>query len=230
MGKTALVLGATGVVGRELVEQLSQSVDIDKVVAITRRPIDYDSDKISNCVVEFDRLEEYSSVFNADIIFSCLGTTLKQAGSIARQRQVDVDYQYLAAKLSLAKGVSHYLLVSSSGANPSSHSAYLKMKGELETKVIELGFQRVSIIQPSLLLGERQDVRLGEKLGSKLLPLICRLPGLSKYRPITGKQVAAKMCEIALQQVVNADNQLDRKVEYFRLDDLFNTLNKTEIR
>ena len=70
MGKTALVLGATGVVGRELVEQLSQSADIDKVVAITRRPIDYDSDKISNCVVEFDRLEEYSSVFNADIIFS----------------------------------------------------------------------------------------------------------------------------------------------------------------
>ncbi|EDQ00823.1 putative NADH dehydrogenase with NAD(P)-binding domain [Shewanella benthica KT99] len=78
-------------------------------------------------------------------------------------------------------------MVSSSGANPSSHSAYLKMKGELEAKVIELGFQRLSIIQPSLLLGKRQDVRLGEKLGSKLLPLICRLLGLSKYRPITGK-------------------------------------------
>ena len=218
MGKTALVLGATGVVGRELVEQLSQSADIDKVVAITRRPIDYDSDKISNCVVEFDRLEEYSSVFNADIIFSCLGTTLKQAGSIARQRQVDVDYQYLAAKLSLANDASHYLLVSSSGANPNSHSAYLKMKGELETKVIELGFQRLSIIQPSLLLGERKDVRLGEKLGSKLLPLICRLPGLSKYRPITGKQVAAKMCKIASQQEASGES----KLQYYRLDELFN--------
>ncbi|BAJ00357.1 NAD(P)H-binding protein [Shewanella violacea] len=217
MGQTALVLGATGVVGRELVEQLSQSAYIDKLVAITRRPIEYDSNKITNCVVEFDRLEEYSSVFNADIIFSCLGTTLKQAGSIERQRQVDVDYQYLAAKLSHINRVGHYLLVSSSGANPNSHSAYLSMKGELETKVIELGFQRLSIIQPSLLLGERTDVRLGEKLGSKLLPLICRLPGLKKYRPITGKQVAAKMCDIASQE----DTSGASKLQYYRLDELF---------
>ena len=217
MGQTVLVIGATGVVGHELVEQLNQLADIDKVIAITRRPIEYNSNKITNYVVEFDRLEEYSSAFNADIIFSCLGTTLKQAGSIARQRQVDVDYQYLAAKLSLANGASHYLLVSSSGANPNSHSAYLKMKGELETKVIELGFQRLSIIQPSLLLGERKDVRLGEKLGSKLLPLICRLPGLSKYRPITGKQVAIKMCNIASQQESSGES----KLQYYRLDELF---------
>ncbi|QFU24551.1 oxidoreductase [Shewanella eurypsychrophilus] len=221
MGLTALVIGATGVVGRELVDQLSQLADIDKVTAVTRRPIEYGSDKIINCVVEFDRLEQYSSAFKVDITFSCLGTTLKQAGSIERQRQVDVDYQYRAAKLARTNGVNHYLLVSSSGANPTSKSNYLKMKGELEAKVAELGFTRASIIQPSLLLGERQDFRLGERLGSKLLPLICRLPVLSKYRPITGKQVAAKMCLIALQQVASADNDDDPKLRYYRLDELF---------
>ena len=221
MGHTALVIGATGVVGRELVELLSQSADIEKVTAVTRRPIEYSSDKIINCVVEFDRLEQYSSAFKADIIFSCLGTTLKQAGSIERQRQVDVDYQYRAAKLARTNGIKHYLLVSSSGAKPNSSSAYLRMKGELEAKVAELGFTRISIIQPSLLLGNRQDFRLGEKLGASLLPLICRLPVLSKYRPITGKQVAVKMCQIALQQVASVDNNDEPKLQYYRLDELF---------
>lgn len=221
MGLTALVIGATGVVGRELVDQLSQLADIDKVTAVTRRHIEYSSDNIINCVVDFDRLEEYSSLFNTDMIFSCLGTTLKQAGSISQQRVVDVDYQYRAAKLARTNGIKHYLLVSSSGANPNSSSAYLRMKGELEAKVAELGFTRASIIQPSLLLGERKDFRLGERLGSKLLPLICRLPLLNKYRPITGKQVATKMCLIALQQVASADNDDAPKLQYYRLDELF---------
>jgi len=227
MGQTAIVLGATGVVGRELVEQLSLAPQIDEVIAITRRPITLDnkksgSSKITNHVVNFDRLEEYASAFKADMLFSCLGTTLKLAGSIEKQRLVDVDYQYRAAKLALNNGLSHYLLVSSSGANPDSNSAYLKMKGELEVQITALNFPLTSIIQPSLLLGKRQDFRLGEKIASTLMPFLCKLPGLQQYRPITGKQVAGKMCRIAMSEAKSTDtNSVDRKVQYFRLDELF---------
>jgi len=227
MGQTAIVLGATGVVGREVVEQLSLTPQIDEVITITRRPITLDRhnsayDKVTNHVVNFDRLEEYASAFKADIFFSCLGTTLKLAGSIENQRLVDVDYQYRAAKLALNNGVNHYLLVSSSGANPDSNSAYLKMKGELEAQITALNFPLTSIIQPSLLLGKREDFRLGEKIASTLLPFLCKLPGLQQYRPITGKQVAGKMCRIAMSEAKSTDtNSVDRKVQYFRLNELF---------
>ena len=197
MGKVAVVIGATGVVGREVVNLLAKAEHIDRVHALTRRAADYTDTKIENHVVDFARLEEYKDLLQGDLLFSCLGTTKKQAGSIEAQRVVDYDYQYQAAQLAAANGVAHYLLVSSSGANAGSSNAYLKMKGELEDSTTQLGFERVSIFQPSLLIGERKDVRMGEKIGSSLLPVLCKLPGLSKYRPITGAQVAAKMVQVS---------------------------------
>lgn len=201
VGKVAIVIGATGLVGKALVQQLSQAPHIRQVVAITRRPVDYDSDKVCNRVVDFDQLETAADAFTGDILFSCLGTTRKQAGSLEAQRKVDVDYQYNAAQLAAKQGVSHYLLVSSSGANAQSSSGYLKMKGELEQSIEALGFPRVSILQPSLLLGPRTQLRLGEKLGSWVLPVLCLLPGLRRYRPIRGEQVAATMVALSRSEV-----------------------------
>jgi uncharacterized protein YbjT (DUF2867 family) len=213
MGKIAVVIGATGVVGREVVNLLAKAEHIDRVHALTRRSVDYTDAKIENHVVDFAQLDEYKDLLQGDLLFSCLGTTKKQAGSIEAQRVVDYDYQYQAAQLAAANGVAHYLLVSSGSANVNSSSAYLKMKGELEGSTAQLGFKNVSIFQPSLLIGERKDVRMGEKIGSALLPVLCELPGLSKYRPITGAQVAAKMV-----QVSNADGAgLSRYV----LDEIF---------
>lgn len=199
-GNVAVVIGATGLVGKALIEQLVQASHIRHVVAVTRRPIDYNHDKICNQVVDFDQLENSAAVFQGDMLFSCLGTTRKQAGSLAAQRIVDLDYQHRAAQLAVKQGVSHYLLVSSSGANAQSSSGYLKMKGELEQAVETLGFPRVSIFQPSLLLGARDHLRVGEKIGSWLLPALCLLPGLRRYRPISGDQVAAKMVERSRSQ------------------------------
>ncbi len=213
MGKITIVIGATGVVGRELIAQLAEQDNVDKVVSITRRPVDYSSAKIENQVVDFGRLEESAVLFKGDILFSALGTTLKQAGSIDAQRIIDLDYQFHAARLAAEQGVAHYMLVSSSGANPSSKSAYMKMKGELEQKVQNLSFARITLIQPSLLLGKRSDFRLGEKIGAFLLPLICKFPGLSKYRPITGSEVAKAMVRISEQKGAH--------LERFVLDDLF---------
>jgi len=211
--KTAIVIGATGLIGSNVVALLADAEHIGRVVAITRRAVEYDSEKIESYVVDFAELNSSTHLFVGDILFSCLGTTAKQAGSITAQRLVDLDYQFLAAQIAFEQGVNHYLLVSSSGADEKSLSPYLKMKGELEAKIQRLAFEHISILQPSLLLGEREHARFAEGIGSKVLPLICKLPGLHRYRPIQGKQVAQKMVELTRMP--------DRKFERISLDEVF---------
>jgi len=213
MGNIAIVIGATGLVGRALIDQLADADHVGKVITLTRRPAGHSCSKVHNQVVDFDHLEDYASSFRADLLFSCLGTTRKQAGSIAAQRKVDLDYQYKAAQLAADHGVRHYLLVSSSSANIDSSNPYLQMKGELEQRVQILPFNRISIFQPSLLLGQRAEFRMGEKLGSWILPVLCTIPGLRRFRPITGEQVAAKMIQVSRQP--------GPSLEWFRLDEIF---------
>lgn len=199
-GKTAIVIGATGLIGHHLTQQLCADPTIQKVITITRRKMDWQHQKLSNQVIDFEEMESNAAFFKGDYLFSCLGSTLKQSGSIEKQRHIDLDYQYTAASLAASNQVPFYLLVSSSGADANSRSAYLKMKGELEDKIKQLPFKKIAIFQPSLLIGERQEQRFSEGIGSKLLPLLCKLPGLQKYRPIQGKQVAQKMLEVSQQQ------------------------------
>ena len=197
MSLTAVVLGATGLVGSELVRLLLASDEYARVVTVTRRPLNVKSEKLESCVVDFECLDDLADHVRGDVLFSCLGTTKKQAGSIAAQRVVDHDCQLQVARFAAANDVPHYCLVSSSGANPASASAYLKMKGELEQAVKQLGFKRISLFQPSLLLGEREHMRIGESLAAMILPLLCRLPMLQSYRPIEGREVAEKMLQIS---------------------------------
>jgi uncharacterized protein YbjT (DUF2867 family) len=213
MGNRAIVIGATGLVGGALTDQLADADHIEKVITLTRRPAEHLNEKINNRVVDFDRLEDYASSFEADLLFSCLGTTRKQAGSIAAQRRVDLDYQFKAAQLAADHGVCHYLLVSASGANADSNNPYLKMKGELEEKIQKLPFKRISIFQPSLLLGHRKEFRFAEKLGAVIMPLFCTIPGLRRYRPIKGEQVATSMIQVSRQP--------GDQLEWFRLDEMF---------
>ncbi|MCG6202673.1 NAD(P)H-binding protein [Psychromonas antarctica] len=213
MGKIAIVIGATGLVGRALVDQLVNAENISKIVTLTRRSDTHLSPKVFNQIVDFDNLERHDKSFNGDFLFSCLGTTIKQAGSIAAQRKVDLDYQFKAAQLAASNGVDHYLLVSSSGANEKSNSEYLKMKGELEQKIKALPFKRISIFQPSLLLGQRAELRLGEKIASWVMIVLRVIPWLRRFRPITGEQVATKMVVVSKQS--------GRSIEFFRLDDIF---------
>jgi len=212
--KTAIVIGATGLIGSELVGLLAASSKFDKVVTLTRRAMTLNDDKVENHVIDFDRLSDKVALFNGDFLFSCLGTTAKVAGSTAAQRTVDLDYQLTAAKLAAQQGVAHYLLVSSSGANSKSRNAYLKMKGELEDKIKSLPFAQISIFQPSLLLGRREEFRLAETAASVVMPFVCRFPGLRAYRPIEGHDVAKKMLSVATQPRSSV-------VRVFRLDEIF---------
>jgi len=211
--KTAIVLGATGLVGRHLVAQLVDAPHISKVIIITRRPIALSSDKLVVYQLNFDTINEYRNRFAGDILFSCLGTTRNKAGSIAAQRKVDLDLQYQCAQIAFNQGVSELFLVSSSGANSESQNAYLQMKGELEEKIGDLGFNTLNIFQPSLLLGERKEFRAGERVASAMLPLLCKIPTLSKYRPIHAAEVARKMVQVSR---TDSDG-----VNIYRLDDVF---------
>lgn len=213
MSQIAIVIGATGLVGRALVDELVELEEFSEIRTLTRRPFDHPSDKVFNYQVDFDNLTSRHDLFKGDMLFSCLGTTKKQAGSIAAQRKVDLDYQLTAAELAAEQGVKHYLLVSSSGANAHSGNPYLKMKGELEQAVCGLPFPQISIFQPSLLLGSRPEARLGEMIGSWVMPALCWLPGLRRYRPIKGEQVAHKMAKVSQQN--------GEAVRYFRLDQIF---------
>jgi uncharacterized protein YbjT (DUF2867 family) len=210
---TAIVLGATGLIGRNLVAQLVNEESVEKIITITRRTFEYESNKIVNKVIDFDRIENYKDEFVGDFLFSCLGTTRKQAGSLKAQRKVDLEYQYKAAEISSGNQVPHYLLVSSSGADQDSNSQYFKMKGELETKVMSLPFERISIFQPSLLLGNRDEFRFGEYLAGLFLPTLRFLPILKRYRPIDGKIVARKMIEVS--------SKPGKSRETYTLDELF---------
>lgn len=196
--KTALVIGATGLIGRHLIDELIDSNRFTHIRALTRKPLIIDSAKFENHVLDFEQLDDVAELFSsADVLFSCLGTTKKQVGSIEAQRRIDLDYQYNAAKIAREQGISEYFLVSSSGASANSSSAYLKMKGQLEDKVFLLGFPRSVIFRPSLLLGKRTEPRFGEDVAAKVMPLLKYIPLLRTYRPITGQQVAIKMAAVA---------------------------------
>ena len=195
--KTAVIIGATGLIGRHLVDELLASAHFSNVVALTRKPLVIDCEKFKNHVIDFEHLADVTGLFSVDVLFSCLGTTKKQVGSIQAQRRVDLDYQYHAASIAREQGINEYFLVSSSGANAKSSSAYLKMKGELEEKILALNFPRSVIFRPSLLLGKRTESRFGEDLAAKIMPLLQYIPLLKTYRPITGEQVAAKMAAVA---------------------------------
>jgi uncharacterized protein YbjT (DUF2867 family) len=197
MENTAIVLGASGLVGSSVVEQLSRAGHVDRVLAITRRPICHDAPQVVNEVVRFERLDEHAAAFRGRYLFSCLGTTRRQAGSLEAQRRVDLDYQFAAARLAAEHGVQHYLLVSSCFADAGSSSSYLQMKGELEQRILELPFQRISIFQPSVLAGQRNTSRAAEAVGGAMLGLLSHLPVLRRYRPIRGDQVAAKMVQVS---------------------------------
>jgi uncharacterized protein YbjT (DUF2867 family) len=181
-----MVLGATGLVGREIVRLLCADPGVGRIVALTRRPfVAPDDPKLQMKVVDFDVLNSAADAFNVDQIFCALGTTIKQAGSEPAFRRVDLEYPLAAAKLGVEHGARHFLLVSAVGASATSRVFYNRVKGELEDALRTLPYNSITIARPSLLIGNRDKHRLGEELGKRLGWLA---PG--RYRPVAAFAVA----------------------------------------
>jgi uncharacterized protein YbjT (DUF2867 family) len=192
---TALVAGGNGLVGSRLLETLAATWDCARVIAVTRRPLVYDHPKVANRIVRFEKLEESLAGTHADMAFCCLGTTLKNAGSQDAFRQVDFDYTLAFARAALKAGVKRFILNSSVGADPAAKNFYLRVKGETEAALANVGLASLDILQPSLLLGVRSEVRPLELAMMGVLPLLSplMLGKLEQYRPIRASVVAAAM-------------------------------------
>lgn len=193
--KKALVIGATGAVGRDLVEQLLKDEAFGSVVAFVRRPLAIQNPKLTVHVIDFDHPEQWRQLLQGDVLFSCLGTTIKAAGSQEAQWKVDYTYQYEAAKAARENGVETYALVSAIGASPKAKFFYTRMKGELEEAVKMLGFPACFILQPPSLVRKGSD-RFGEKAGVVALRAFNAIGLMRAYTPMPTEEVAAAMVRL----------------------------------
>lgn len=193
--KSALIAGATGLTGNELVKVLLEDPAYDKVKVLVRRPLDLDHPKLEQIKTDYYRLEEYADHFKVDDVFCCLGTTIKKAGSQNAFRRVDYDYPVALGKLAKSAGAKRFLVISAMGADARSNIFYSRVKGQMEEALKKMEFPALHIFQPSLLLGKRDEFRLGEKAASVLAPAISPLlrGKMKKYKPIEAKQVAKAM-------------------------------------
>jgi uncharacterized protein YbjT (DUF2867 family) len=191
-GRSALVLGATGLVGGFCLDELLADTRYDRIHVLSRRPTGRQSERLEEQLCDLSEMERYGDRFSVDAVFCCLGTTIRKAGSREAFRKVDLEYPKTAARLAAERGASRYLLVSSVGADSSSRVFYSRVKGEVEEAVSRFDIRSVVIARPSLLLGQRSERRAGEIVASMLMrPLSPLMVGpLARYRPIQARTVA----------------------------------------
>ena len=211
----ALVLGATGATGKEMVKLLLENYNYSKVSVFVRSKIHIDHKKLTIHKIDFSRLHEYSSLVKGDILFSALGTTKKEAGGNKEQYRVDYTYHYAFAKIASKNNVAHYSLVSSVGANKSSFFFYPKIKGALESSVKSLRFNTIHIFQPPSLIRQPDLIRIGEKYIIKLLQVINKLGLLKSFKPLLVKDLAMKIIN---ESLINKT----KGVTIYQSKDLFN--------
>jgi uncharacterized protein YbjT (DUF2867 family) len=210
--KTAIVIGATGMVGHQLMKLLIKDDRFSKVVVFTRRSVGINHSRIEQHIIDFDAPHSWRHLVRGHVLFSSLGTTLKQARSKEKQYQIDHTYQYEFAKAAAENKVSVYVLVSSASANAKAKTFYLRMKGELERDVKKLEFKSINIIQPGLLTGDREQPRVGERVGEKVLRFFNSIGLLKRYRPIKA--------DIVAQAMLNAGIAEADAVNVFTLEDV----------
>ena len=192
-----LIIGATGLVGRHLVDALVEDAAVRSIVLFVRRDSGIPHPKITQHIVDFNRLSEWKEKIAGDVLLSALGTTISAAGSKDAFFRLDHDTNLAVANAACANGVPRFLLVSSQGADTGSPFFYLKTKGRLEEAIRKLSFASTIFFRPSLLVGKRDGFRLKESLSAPLLRLLSRIPGLKRLRPVPGAHLARVMASLA---------------------------------
>lgn len=199
MPRIALIGGATGLVGRELVSLLLGSPVYQRVRVLVRRPLLFSHTRLEEVRTDYSDLAALGDKLKVDDAFCCLGTTLRKAGSKEAFEAVDYGHVLALARAAQAAGVKRFLVVSAAGTSEHSAAFYSQVKARMEKDVATLGFESIHIVRPSLLLGNREESRPGERLGQILSPLISplMLGGLRKYRPVRAGDVARAMMTLA---------------------------------
>jgi len=201
--KTALVAGATGLIGQQLVEQLLKSDRYAEVRTLVRKPTGRHHPKLVEVDYDFDQPD--AGQLRGDDVFCCLGTTMKKAGSKAAFTKVDHDYPLQVAQAAKQNGATQYLIVTAMGADSSASIFYNRVKGNVEEDLRKIGFDALHIFRPSLLLGNREEKRLGEKIGEAVMGFFdpVMVGPLKKYRTIDAIKVAKAMLVAAQDPLAN---------------------------
>jgi uncharacterized protein YbjT (DUF2867 family) len=199
VAKTAVIVGASGLVGIEVVQLLLQDDHYDRVVVLVRGTLAIQHQKLEQEIVDFDRLDKVAHYLVGADVFCTLGTTIKKAGSKSAFIKVDQQYPFRLAELSKQQGAASFLIVTALGANPQSSIFYSQVKGKLEDQLKKLELSRLHIFQPSLLLGNRTEHRFGERFSGKLMTAMAFMfvGSLSKYKAIPVHTVAMAMIKAA---------------------------------
>ncbi len=197
--RTALIVGATGLVGKHCLDYLLQDPKYTMVTSLVRKKMPLKSPKLQQEVVNFDHLESSKALVKGDDVYCCLGTTINKAGSKENFRKVDHDYVVKTARLALENGALRFLVVTSIGADPESGIFYTKVKGEVEEDLKTLNYPELHIFRPASLAGDREEFRFGEKVSLGVLKAFdfALVGGLKKYKPIEAKTVARAMVLVA---------------------------------
>jgi uncharacterized protein YbjT (DUF2867 family) len=201
LNRTALIVGATGMVGYELLKKLSNHNRFEKTVSLARKPISLLSASHEHYIIDFDHIESFNQLFYADDLFVCLGTTIKQAGSRRRFKEIDKGYVIKAAKLFLEAGGKRIFLLSAQGANPNSKIFYNRIKGEIEESIKKLTAEECYIFRPSLLLGNRREYRITELLARKAFGLVNLI-----LQPVTKNYVGTQNADLVKAMIQCAIN------------------------
>jgi len=214
MELTANVIGATGLVGKELVKLLLENNNFGKIRIFVRRDTGLNHPKLEQHIVDFKDEKTWGDKLTGDVLFSALGTTLKQAGGKEQQYDIDVVLNRNFAQKAKENGIENYVLVSSIGANAKSKVFYLHIKGRLDDAVAEMGFKNLVILRPSSLMGNRNENRVAEKISIPVAKFITKFI-FKKYRPIHGKTVANAMINSVINP--NPDKEIWEGKEIFNL-------------
>jgi uncharacterized protein YbjT (DUF2867 family) len=197
--KTALIAGATGLIGNQLLHLLLHDSDYEKVIVLTRREINLDHPKAEVIITDFDQLDRFGAQLKADDVYCCLGTTIKQAKTKSAFEKADRDYPFALAKLTKATGAKQFLLVSALGADRNSSIYYNRVKGEVEHLLHDVNFKSLHNFRPSLLLGNRRERRTGED-AAKIVYKFFGFLIPAKYNAIDSGKVARAMLAFARRE------------------------------
>jgi uncharacterized protein YbjT (DUF2867 family) len=199
MSKTALVFGATGMIGAYLLEELLKDPNYETVRAFVRKPLSIQHSRLKQIVTDFHSLEQVKSDIKGDVLFCCLGTTIRNTPSKEGRRFVDKEIPIQLASIAEENKIPSYLIVSSIGASASTSNFYLRLKGEMEKEVSKKQIGQIVFMRPSFLMGDRNEFRPAEGVYSAVMRLISplMLGSLKKFKPIHGRKVALAMIALA---------------------------------
>lgn len=198
MGQTAIILGATGLTGSHLLDMVLNDSFYDKIVVFGRSSLGITHPKLESHIIDVLELEQEADRFKADVVFCCIGTTKAKTPDMGLYRAIDYGIPVTAAKLCKTNKIPCFVVMSSLGADKTSNIFYNMIKGEMEAAVLEQGVPRTYILQPSIILGDRNEKRRGESIAKLLMTLIAPLllGKLKRYRPIASKTIAKAMANL----------------------------------